>query len=126
EDFGGAKIENYNYKWVRDEVLDGRKVWVMEAYPKDEFSGYTKIVSWIDQEDYRQYKAEFWDRKNTHLKTLTIKGYQKFNDKFWRPAELDMVNLQTNKSTKMMMGDFKFNVGLKDSDFTTNSLQRAR
>lgn len=126
EDFGGAKIENYNYKWLRDEEFEGRKVWVMEAYPKDQYSGYTKIVSWVDQEDHRQYKAEFWDRKNSHLKTLTIKGYQKFNDKFWRPAELVMENHQTNKSTKMLMGDFKFNTGLKDSDFTTNSLQRAR
>lgn len=126
EDFGGAKLEDYTYKWLRDEEFNGRKVWVLEAYPKSQNSGYTKIVSWIDQEDHRQYKAEFWDRKNTHLKTLTINGYEKFLDKFWRPAELVMINHQTNKSTKMQMGDYKFATGLQDKDFTTNSLQRAR
>ncbi|MBV1869543.1 MAG: outer membrane lipoprotein-sorting protein, partial [Gammaproteobacteria bacterium] len=103
-----------------------RKVWVMEAYPINKYSGYTKIVSWIDQEDHRQYKAEFWDRKKSHLKSMTISGYEKYLDKFWRPSELHMVNHQTGKATKMMMTDNVFNAGLKAKDFTKNSLKRAR
>ena len=126
EDIGGAKLEDYDYKWIRDEELNGRKVWVLEAYPKNKYSGYTKVVSWVDQEDHRQYKAEFWDRKKTHLKTMTLSGYEKYLDKFWRPAELYMVNHQTGKSTKMMMMDNKFDKGLKGKDFTKNSLKRAR
>ncbi len=126
EDIGGAKIEDYDYKWIRDEDLNGRKVWVMEAYPKSKYSGYTKVISWIDQEDYRQYKAEFWDRKKSHLKTMTILGYKKYLDKFWRPAELHMVNLQTGKSTKMLITETKFDQKLQDKDFTKNSLKRAR
>lgn len=126
EDIGGAKIEDYDYKWVRDEELNGRKVWVIEGYPKNKYSGYTKVVTWIDQEDFRQYKAEFWDRKKSHLKTMTILGYKKYLDKFWRPAELHMVNLQTGKSTKMLITETKFDQKLQDKDFTKNSLKRAR
>lgn len=126
EDIGGAKIEDYEYKWIRDEELNGRKVWVIEAYPTNKYSGYTKVVTWIDQEDYRQYKAEFWDRKKSHLKTMTISGYKKYLDKFWRPAELHMVNHQTGKSTKMQITETKFKQGLQDKDFTKNSLKRAR
>ncbi|MBL4608091.1 MAG: outer membrane lipoprotein-sorting protein [Pseudomonadales bacterium] len=126
EDIGGGKIEDYDYKWLRDEEFNGRKVWVMEAYPKDKYSGYTKVVSWTDQEDHRIYKAEFWDRKKSHLKTMTLTGYEKYLDKFWRPGELHMVNHQTRKETKMQISDNVFNQGLKDKDFTKNSLKRAR
>ncbi len=37
-----------------------------------------------------------------------------------------MVNHLTGKSTKLIMSNYKFSTGLKDSDFSQNSLRRAR
>ena len=33
---------------------------------------------WIDKEEYRTWKVEFYDRKNMHLKTLTMDNFKKY------------------------------------------------
>ena len=127
EDIASQEVEKYSYKWIRDEVYEGKDCFVVEFYPVDKKnSGYTRLVSWVDKEEYRTLKVEYFDRKNSHLKTLTFKGYKKYIDKFWRVDEMNMVNHQNGKSTQLEFSDYKFKTGLKDKDFTKNSLKRAR
>lgn len=121
------EVEKYTYKWVRDETLNDQECFVVEFYPVDKKnSGYTRQVTWIDKTEYRVWKVEYYDRKNSHLKTLTIEGYQKYLDKYWRADEMNMVNHQNGKSTGLQFSDYKFGVGLKDRDFNKNALKRAR
>ncbi len=126
EDLSSQEIEKYTYKYLRDEPCEGGTCFVTERYPTDEYSGYTKQIAWTDQAEYRPWKIEFYDRKKTLLKTLTFSGYKQYLDKHWRPAKMVMVNHQTGKSTELVFSDYKFKSGLSDSDFTQNSLKRAR
>ncbi|MAR92844.1 MAG: outer membrane lipoprotein-sorting protein [Pseudomonadales bacterium] len=127
EDIGGQSLEDYTYKYLRDEPChDGLECYVVESYPKDENSGYTRIVTWVDKEHYRTVKAEFYDRKKSHLKTMTASGFKQYKDKFWRPEELLMVNHQTGRSTVLKQTNIEFDTSLSDSDFNKNSLKRAR
>ncbi len=126
EDIGGQSLDDYTYKYIKDESYEGQDCFVVESYPKDKNSGYTKVVTWVDKEHYRTLKAEFYDRKNSHLKTMTSSGFQLYQDKFWRPDELNMVNLQTGRSTVLKQSNIKFKTGLSESDFNKNSLKRAR
>lgn len=126
EDLTSQEIEKYSYKWLRDEELDGKKCFVIERIPAYEHSGYTRQIAWIDQEIYRPLKVEFYDRKNALLKTLTIKGYKKYLDKYWRPDSMLMVNHQTGKETELIWKNYKFNNGLTDRDFDQNTLKRSR
>lgn len=127
EDISSQEVEKYTYKWIRDEVYNKLECFVIERYPVDKKnSGYTRQVSWIDKSEYREWKVEFHDRKNSLLKTLTVKGYKKYLGKYWRPDEMNMVNHQTGKSTKLVWSNYKFQTGLSDKDFNKNSLKRAR
>lgn len=126
EDLGSQEPEKYTYKWLRDEVLDGKDCFVSERYPKDKDSGYTRMVVWTDKAEYRPLKIEFHDRKQSLLKTLTFADYRQYLGKYWRPGRLDMVNHQTGKSTTLLFKDYKFRNGFKDRDFDQNSLQSAR
>lgn len=127
EDISSQEVEKYTYKWIRDEVYADQECFVVEFYPVDQKnSGYTRQINWIDKSEYRVLKVEYFDRKNSHLKTLTSTGYQKYLDKYWRADEMLMINLQTGKSTKLIWSDYKFRTGLKSSDFNKNSLKRAR
>jgi outer membrane lipoprotein-sorting protein len=126
EDLGSQEPEKYTYKWLRDETLDGKDCFVSERIPKDKDSGYTRQVVWTDKAEYRPLKIEFYDRKQSLLKTLTLADYQQFLNKYWRPGKLDMVNHQTGKSTTLLFRDYKFKSGLKDRDFDQNALQNAR
>ena len=127
EDIASQEIEHYTYKLLRDEEYEGMDCFVTERYPVDiKNSGYRRQVAWIDKEEYRTLKIEFYDRKNAHLKTLIMSGHQLYEEKFWRASELHMVNLQTGKSTLLQFSNYKFKVGLSDDDFNKNSLKRAK
>ena len=126
EDLSSQEVEKYTYKYIKDDTLDGKEMFVIERYPVDEKSGYTKQVVWIDKAEYRPYKIDFYDRKDSHLKTLTMHEYNQYLDKHWRPNRMEMVNHQTGKSTTLQFSDFEFKTGLDESDFDQNSLKRAR
>ncbi len=127
EDITSQEIEKYTYKWIREEIYEGNDCFVSERYPVDKKnSGYSRQVAWIDKEEYRTWKVEYYDRKNMHLKTLTMSDFEQYKSKFWRALELYMVNHQTGKSTLLQFSNYKFNVGLTDADFNKNSLKRIR
>ena len=126
EDLGSQEIEKYTYKHLRDETLDGQDCFVSERYPADKDSGYTRQVIWMDKIEYRPLKIEFYDRKQSLLKTLDFKDYQKHLDKYWRANRLDMLNHQTGKSTTLLFKGYKFRNGYSERDFDQNGLSSAR
>ncbi len=126
EDISSQEVDKYRYKYLRDEVLDGREAFVSEYYPNYKHSGYTRQVVWTDKERYRPLRIDFYDRKNTLLKTLTYKNYTQYLGKYWRPSGLEMVNHQTGKSTTLDWDGYRFQTGLGPRDFDRNSLKRAR
>jgi len=126
EDIASQEVEKYTYKWLRDESYDGMECFVSERFPVDKkHSGYSRQVTWMDKEEYRPLKVEYYDRKNDLLKTLTIAGYRQFLGQFWRAGEMYMVNHQSGKSTILSWSDYQFRVGLTADDFNQNSLKRA-
>ena len=126
EDLASQEIEKYTYKYIRDDQLNGQDVFVMERYPVDKNSGYTRQLVWLDKAEYRPQKIEFYDRKKSLLKTLVFQGYQQYLEKYWRADKMFMENHQTGKSTLLTWKEYNFRTGLQDSDFTKNSLKRAR
>jgi len=127
EDISSQEVEKYSYKWIKDESYDGKDCFVTESYPVDKKnSGYTRMVNWIDKAQFRTLKVEYYDRKESHLKTLTFRAYKKYLDRYWRPDEMNMINHQNGKSTQLLFNNYQFRTGLKDSDFNKSSLKRAR
>lgn len=126
EDIASQEVEKYTYKYLRNEAVDGEDMYVIERYPVDKKSGYTRQVVWMDAAEYRIRQVEYYDRKASLLKTLTINGYHRYVDRFWRADEMFMVNHQTGKSTRLTWSDYQFGTGLTDRDFDQNALKRAR
>jgi len=125
EDLTSQEVEKYTYKWLRDEVVQGLKSFVVERYPAYPNSGYVRQVVWIDQEEYRTLKVEFYDRKNALLKTLVMEGYHQYLDRYWYPDRMFMENHQTGKTTLLKWSGYRFRNGFSDKDFNRNSLKRA-
>jgi outer membrane lipoprotein-sorting protein len=126
EDLSSQEVEKYRYKYLQDEPCNDQVCFVVERTPVDPKSGYTRQVTWVDQDEYRLQRVDYYDRKNELLKTMTASGYQQFLERYWRPGELLMTNHQTGKSTTLRFTDYRFRVGLKDSDFSPNALSRIR
>ncbi len=126
EDISSQEVEEYTYKYLREEPLDGRDMLVIERYPTDPKSGYTRQTLWIDQDEYRTWKVEYHDRKDALLKTLTYHDYEQYLDRYWRPDRMAMINHQTGKSTDLLWENYEFRKGYGDGDFDRASLSRAR
>lgn len=132
EDLSSQEVEKYTYKYLRDEAFEGddehagKAVFVIERYPVDEKSGYTRQIVWMDQDEYRVLKVDFYDRKDSLLKTLTLHEYGQYLDKHWRAGRMEMVNHQTGKSTTLTFNDYVFGNNFADRDFDRNSLRAAR
>ena len=126
EDLSSQEVEKYRYLYLRNEAFDGRDHFVIERYPRDARSGYTRQVVWMDTEHYRVWKVEYYDRKESLLKTLTADQFTRYLDKHWRPLRMEMINHQTGKSTVLAWTDYTFGNGFTDADFNRNSLSKAR
>ncbi len=126
EDISSNEIEKYKYKYLKNEKIDNRDAFVVERIPQYKYTGYSRMVTWLDVEMYQPVKIEFYDLKNSLLKTLTYSGYKQYLNKYWRAAKMEVINHQTGKSTVLNWEKYEFNTGLKARDFDRNSLKRAR
>ena len=126
EDLASQEVAKYTHRYLRDEPCGELQCFVIERVPVYKHSGYTRQLTWIDHDEYRFWKVDFYDRKNDLLKTLTFSDYRQYLDQYWRALILDMHNHQTGKSTRLSYTDLQFRVGLTEADFTRNALRRSR
>ncbi len=126
EDMSPPEVEEYTYKYLRDEPCGELTCTVTEQVPLDEKSGYSRKVVWQDAGELRTWKMELYDRKGSHLKTLTLTNYRQYLDQYWRAEEQTMVNHLTGASTVLHWTDFQFRTNLDDSEFTQTALRRVR
>jgi len=126
EDISSQEVEKYSYTYLGDETIDGIAVYKIESVPTYKHSGYTRLINYVDQERLVPIKVEYFDRKNSALKTLTVSEYVKHLDKFWRAGRMEMVNEQTGKRTILTWENYAFQTGLSSKDFNSKALKRIR
>jgi hypothetical protein len=123
EDLGSQEVDKYKYKFLADELVAGRPTWKIERIPVDPRSGYSRQITWTDQEYMNAIKVEYYDRKGELLKTATFSGYAKLG-KWWRPGKIVMVNHQTKKESQLTWSARKLEVSLAENEFQSDGLDR--
>ena len=125
EDFTAIELNKFDYTYVGEEQCGEYVCDVLERKPRYENSGYTKQLSWVDQTDFQIRKVEFYDRRGDLLKVLELTDYRSYNG-IWRAHKLSMSNVQTNKQTDLIYGDYTFDTGMNENDFVKGRLSRLR
>lgn len=123
EDLNTETLDKYEYKNLGEEIVDGRKTWKIESVAKFAGSGYSKGISWYDQENTYVVKAEFYDKAGALLKRGVTKGWKQIQGK-WRAHFSEIKNAQNGRKTIMKSGNFKLNIKLSDKMFTVSQLQK--
>jgi hypothetical protein len=126
EDLTSFEVAKYSYKYLKDETIKGVDCFLIELKPQYEHSGYTKQQVWIDKARYIALKVEYYDRKNSLLKTQEFNDYQQYLNQYWRANQQIMSNHQTGKVTTLLWKNYQFKIGLTERDFDKNTLKRAR
>lgn len=126
EDLTPVEVEKFTYRYLRDEPCGELVCAVTERVPVAARSNYSRHLVWRDRDELRVHRIEYYDRKDEHLKTLTLSGYSRHLDRYWRATEMTMENHASGKSTVITWSDYRFGNGLEENDFTQTSLRRAR
>ncbi len=123
EDISSRDLNKYTYsKDYKESKIDDKDVYIYERYPKDENSGYSKQVLYVDKNKFLVYKAQFYDRKNELLKTAIYSGYKKFGNTY-RLKKIIMTNHQNLKSTTLKYLKDEIHLNLDDKLFSKRYLK---
>ena len=124
EDLSSFNVEKYTYVGDAESVTEeGKKYLKVVRIPKDENSGYTKQVSWIDPETFVIDRVDYYDRKKALLKTAVFGDYRN-EEGVWRIGKITMTNHQNDKQTVLVWDNEKIKTGLSDQDFHKRVLKR--
>ncbi|WP_199610180.1 outer membrane lipoprotein-sorting protein [Flocculibacter collagenilyticus] len=129
EDMTNKNVEDYTYNYITTEACSdttnstiASQCDVIERFPVDKHSGYSKQKMWIEQADKKIYKIEYYDRKSTLLKVFTATDFKLYDNKYWRANKVEMHNVQTNNATALEYSSIQFALGLTDREFHRSSL----
>jgi Outer membrane lipoprotein-sorting protein len=88
-------------KILKHEMRRGRSCKVLESTnPNPSPSGYSRVVSWIDNETLGMVQAEAYDAKGKLLKEFYPKTFKKVNGQ-WELQEMEIRNDQTGSRTRL-------------------------
>jgi outer membrane lipoprotein-sorting protein len=126
EDFNRSEPEKFTYRYIRDEDFSGQSCYLVERYPVEKNSQYSREIMWIDKKEFRILKVDWFNQKDIHVKTLLYNDYKLYDEKFWRPDEQVMLNHVNGEKSRSIYKDWKFDTGLNKRLFTVNGLKSIR
>ena len=128
-DIGRPKLDDWVYKRLEDEVVDGHECYKIECLPaskqiaKD--TGYGKIIRWIRKDIFVTVRSLYFDRALRKWKELTVPKIEKIGG-VWFQTDMIMKDLQTGHQSEMRFLNIKINQGIPASFFSKRFLQRVR
>lgn len=129
QDMRSEKLDEHTYTIQREEAVEGRPCWVVEAVastPKQqEESGYGRRVIWVDQATFLQMKAEYYDKKGQLLKEFEAGNMNEVAPGKWRHDMLYMENVQRGHNTRITFTNRSVGEEIDPDVFTERELRRA-
>ncbi len=124
EDLSAFNARKYKYSGdAKLGIFNDKEVYVAESIPVSKYSGYTKLISYIDKDNFLIQKIEYFDRKKKLFKTSYFEDYKKFG-KINRIGKITMKNIQNDKTTILTWSQEKINTGLSDKSFHKRHLKK--
>ncbi len=122
-----VEIAGFHWTTLRKEDLSGNACFTVEAKPKEhtvaEELGYSRVVFWIDAENWLKRKADFWDLSGNPLKTIYFRDIRQVEG-IWTAHELVAQNHKTGHTTVLQMADIDYDTDVDDVIFTQAGLKR--
>jgi uncharacterized protein len=102
-------LDDFSYRVVDQENFQGKKCFIVESIPLstdlEDVYGYSKSISWVDENSYLVYQIHYFDFDGELFKTITNSAFQKLDEKKnkYMVTGMQAVNLQNNRASTMVM-----------------------
>lgn len=105
--------------------MNGRKHWILYLEAKIDGLSYPKRRSWIDVEYLLPMKEELYAKSGKLLKTATMGGVKKIQDRWFPSRFLYKDELKRNsKGTEWVIEDISFDMNVPSNRFTKSMLRK--
>jgi hypothetical protein len=124
-DFEDHSIDEFEYRYLREDSFDGKSCHVIESVPVDADDPYSRMVQWISKEDHYAYKVEMYHKNDPKklLKTMLIIEVLRQSG-IIMPTRMVVENHPDNHKTLLLYENIRLNVGLDEDIFTVRYLER--
>lgn len=123
---GDSFLNDFTHVRKKDEKKTGRNCYTVELIRKEDVdSNYSRMIVWIDQENYVIWAIDYYDEKDDSLRIKTlIQTNLMMISNIPTPLKMTMKNHLDNTETVNELLEIKYNIQLKDSIFTERGLKK--
>ncbi|MDH5561364.1 MAG: outer membrane lipoprotein-sorting protein [Deltaproteobacteria bacterium] len=122
EDMETGKYEDYNYKILKETKIGKRPAWKIEIIAKPhKKTRYSKTQVWVDQERFLLLKSQTYDKLGQPYKRLSFYRVEQIKG-VWMARSIVIMNLQTNRLSKINMEKIALNVKVSPTFLTQRTL----
>jgi hypothetical protein len=121
EDLEERDVDQYEYRMLGDEALDGIACWKIESIPKKE-SQYDRSLLWIRKDHYVFWQIENYSkgkpiRRARYSDLTNVQG-------IWTAGLIEMSELAAGSRTVLRLEKLQYNLPMKEEAFTLQALRR--
>jgi hypothetical protein len=123
EDLEERDVDQFDYRLLGEETLEGDPCWKIESRPQQrKVSQYTSSIVWVRKSTYtlaqiENYKDERLVRRAKYRELEKVQG-------IWTARQIEMADLTRNSRTILRIENLKYNLPMRDENFTLQALRR--
>jgi outer membrane lipoprotein-sorting protein len=123
EDLEERDTNQFDYKLLGEESLDGAVCWKLQSTPKQsKASQYTHSYIWIRKDNYGLAQIENFNKnqliRRAHYTDIRIQ------QGIWTAHQIEMHDLKRNSRTILKIDKLQYNIPMRDDEFTLQAMRR--
>jgi len=99
EDLGSGNINDYTYKRLPDKKIKNIDCYVVERYPKNKKSKYSKHIVFIDKEKLIILLVKFYSKEGRLIKTIKASNIHKIGKNIYMAFKMEITNILEKHKT---------------------------
>jgi outer membrane lipoprotein-sorting protein len=123
EDLEERDVNQFDYKMLGEEAIDGAPCWKLESKPKESKSSqYSSLLIWVRKDSYVTGQIENYSNLAL-IRRIRLSNIEKV-DNIWTPRTVEVFDVGRNSRTVLRIDKLQYNAPMKDEDFTIEALGR--
>jgi outer membrane lipoprotein-sorting protein len=128
-DIAGLRIEDWTHSFRPEVTLGGAPCWLIESIAASAKvsaeTGYSRMMTTVRKDNLVQVQIDYFDTAGRALKTGVMSDLREVDaaEHRWQAMRLEMTNATNKRSSSIQFGEYKVNVAVPASSFTSAALE---